>query len=53
MSVRTLLLLSCMHLLGLGLDLGNSLDHREGETTRMLIHESQNFRKKVTTHTGT
>ena len=53
MSVRTLLLLSCMHLLGLELGLGNSLDHREEESTRMLIHESQRFHKKATTHTGT
>ena len=33
-SVRTLLLLSCVHSLGLGLDLGNSLDRRE----RMRAH---------------
>ena len=52
MSVRTLLLLSCMHLLGLGLDLGNSFDHIEGKSTCMLKHESQRFRKKATTHTG-
>ena len=32
---------------------GNSLDHIEGESTRMLIHESHRFRKKATTHTGT
>ena len=41
MSVRALLLLSCVHSLRLGLDLGNSLDPREGDNTRVLIHELQ------------
>ena len=45
MSVRALLLFSCVHSLGLGLDLGNSLDRREGENARALIHESQSCRK--------
>ena len=39
MCVHALLLLSCVHSLGLGLNLGNSLDWREGEnahTTRAL-----------------
>ena len=36
-SVHVLLLLSCVHSLGLGLDLGNSLDQREGENARALI----------------
>ena len=45
MSVRALLLLSCVHTLGLGLDLGNSLDRREGDNARALIHESQSCRK--------
>ena len=31
MSVCALLLLSCMHSLELGLDLGNRLDQKEGE----------------------
>ena len=33
MSMQALLLLSCVHLLGLGLDLGNSLYQIEGEGT--------------------
>ena len=45
-NVHMLLLLSCVYSQGLGLDLGNSLDQREGESTNMLIHESQSFRKK-------
>ena len=45
MSMRTLSLLSYMHSLGLGLDLGKSLDRR-GENARALIHDSQSFRKK-------
>ena len=44
MSVRTLLLLSCVHSLELGLDLGNSLNQR-GENARALIHELQSCRK--------
>ena len=41
MSVRALLLFSCVHSLGLGLDLGYrySLDRR-GEKARALIHKS-------------
>ena len=46
MSVHTLLLLSSMHSLGLGLDLGNRLDQREKKSPSVLIHESQSFRKK-------
>ena len=46
MIVHMLSLLSCVHSLGLGLDLGNSLNWREGESARMLIHESQSFEKK-------
>ena len=49
MSVHALLLLSSMHTLGLGLDLGNSLDRRERNSARMLIHKSQSFRKKKVT----
>ena len=45
MSVHALLLLSCMHSLGLGLDLGNSLDRREGDSARAFIHELQSCRK--------
>ena len=45
MSVRTLLLFSCVHSLRLGLDLGNSLDRRERENARVLtchtVHELQ------------
>ena len=43
MSVHAL---SCVHLLGFGLDLGNSLDQR-GESARALIHWSQSFPKKA------
>ena len=51
MSLHVLLLLSWVHLLGLGLDLGNSLDPREGESAHALIRASQSFRKKkVTSH---
>ena len=39
LSVCTLLLLACVHSLGLELDLGNSLDWRERESTRALICE--------------
>ena len=46
MSVRAFLLLSSVHSLGLGLDLGNSLDRREGVSVRALIHELQSFKKK-------
>ena len=46
MSLRALSLLSCVHSFRLGLDLGNSLDWREGKSARALIHESQSFRKK-------
>ena len=49
MSVCALSLLSYIHFLGLGLDLGNSLDRREGESARALIHESQSFQKKNAT----
>ena len=38
-------LLSCVHSLGLGLDLGNSLDQR-GESAHTLIHKSQRIKKK-------
>ena len=41
---------STVHSLGLGLDLGNSLDRRR-ESTRALIHESQSLKKKATAHT--
>ena len=44
MSVHALSLLSCVHLLGLGLDLGNSLDRRE--SAHALTHESQSFQIK-------
>ena len=49
MSVHVLLLLSCVHSLGLGLDLENSLDRREGENACALIrvlqppHKFENF----------
>ena len=46
MSVHTLLLLSWVHSLGLGLDLENSLDRREGESACALIHDLQSFHKK-------
>ena len=46
MSMRVLSLLSYVHFLGLGLDLGNSLDRKEGESAHALIHMSQSFRKK-------
>ena len=36
MSMHALLLLSCMHSLRFGLDLGSSLDRREGENARVL-----------------
>ena len=45
MSVCTLLVISCVHSLGLGLDLGNSLNWIEGADARALIHESQSCRK--------
>ena len=35
MCVHVLLLFSCVHSLGLGLDLGNSLDQREEENARI------------------
>ena len=41
MSVRALLLLSCMHSLGLGLGLGNSLDRRDGENACAFTHKLQ------------
>ena len=47
MSTHVLLLLLCVHSLGLGVDLGNSLDRREGESTRALIHGSESFQKKA------
>ena len=47
LSMHVLLLLSCVHTLVLGLDLGNSLDQREGESTQALINGSQSFRKKA------
>ena len=50
MSVRMLLLLSCMRLLGWGLDLGKSLDYREGESAHALIHKLQSFLKKAMAH---
>ena len=50
MRVLTLLLLSCVHSLGLGLDLGNSLDRR-GENACVLIHESCRY-EHVCAHTA-
>ena len=38
-------------LLGLELDLGNSLDWREKESAHMLIHEWQSFQKMQTAYT--
>ena len=45
MSVRALLLLSCVHSLGLGLVIGNSLDRTEEENARAFTHESQSCQK--------
>ena len=55
MSAHVLPLFSCVHSLGLGLDLGNRLDRRERESARALVHGSQSFRQKaaglyLTTH---
>ena len=46
MSVRALLLLSCMHSLGLGLDLENSLDQKEGERTHAHTQVAELQKKK-------
>ena len=54
MSVCSLLLLSCVHSLGLGLDLGNSLDRRDGANAHALIQSYTNRRaaeNKPTAHT--
>ena len=39
-------LLLCVHLLTLWLDLGKSLDRREGESAYMIIHKLQSSGKK-------
>ena len=46
-SMRMLLLILCVPSLGLGLDLANSLDHREGEHARA-HSRAQSFWKKAT-----
>ena len=49
MSTCTLSPLSLMHalILGLGLDVGNSLDQTESACALILIHRSQSFQKKA------
>ena len=44
MSVRMLLLLSCMHSLGLGLDLGHSLDLQIGEKEKVHVRSYMSCR---------
>ena len=50
MSVFVLSFFSCMHSFGLGLDLGNSSDRREGECTRAYMSHRTSV-KKATTQT--
>ena len=47
MSVRALLLLSCMHSLGLGLDLGNNLDWRELTCAHTRIAELLKLKRRL------
>ena len=47
MSVSALLLLSCMHSLGLGLDLGNSLDRRERTSAHTRIAELPKTKQRL------
>ena len=47
MSVHALLLLSCMHTLGLGLDLGNRLDQRERTRAHTRLAELPKIKRRL------
>ena len=47
MSMHALLLFSCMHSLGLGLDRGNSLDRREGMRAYTRIAELPQIKQRL------